>query len=337
MNRRAHVPRAPLDDRVAEGMLAGRLGPEEVAPDLAELAELLAVARLATSAEPDADRMASTVRAMSLAARSSATQISRPAARKTSRAVTSLAAAAAALSLMGGLAAADVLPETVEHRVRVEVAKVVDRAGLRTVLTPVARADARDEAPLLPPAHPDNHGGAVSSVAQSPSTTGREHGEAVSTVARSDAGKPDRAADPTERPASTGQPGAKPEGTHRPDEPTHRAVRTIRLECASSGTSAVVTCQWGRSEDRDFGGYRLWRREGGGDKAVISSSNERSGTSFSDRTVHDGSSYGYLVEVVDRDGRPLARSQAVRVDCCAATTGDARHADQRDDRGSPRR
>ena len=40
----------------------------------------------------------------------------------------------------------------------------------------------------------DNHGAVVSTVAQDDTLTGREHGEAVSEIARSDAGKPEQAA-----------------------------------------------------------------------------------------------------------------------------------------------
>jgi hypothetical protein len=56
----------------------------------------------------------------------------------------------------------------------------------------------------------DNHGAAVSAVAQDDSTTGREHGEAVSTVARSDAGKSERAGGPSEAGAAHGQGHGKP-------------------------------------------------------------------------------------------------------------------------------
>lgn len=46
-------------------------------------------------------------------------------------------------------------------------------------------ADGEDAAP----AHPDNHGGAVSETAKDHSLQGRDHGQAVSSTARSDAGK----------------------------------------------------------------------------------------------------------------------------------------------------
>ena len=43
--------------------------------------------------------------------------------------------------------------------------------------------------------HPDNHGAAVSAVAQSTDTTGADHGAAVSAVARDNTGQNDHAAD----------------------------------------------------------------------------------------------------------------------------------------------
>lgn len=56
----------------------------------------------------------------------------------------------------------------------------------------------------------DNHGAAVSVVAQDDSTVGREHGEAVSTVAKSDAGKPEQAGGPADAGAANGQGHGKP-------------------------------------------------------------------------------------------------------------------------------
>lgn len=80
------------------------------------------------------------------------------------------------------------------------------------------------------PAHPDNHGGAVSETAKDHSLQGRDHGQAVSSMARSDAGKSHAKSGDDHKPADA--------GTERSD--TGKQASAAKGGNAQSGTDDEV-------------------------------------------------------------------------------------------------
>ena len=313
-----------LDHQTADRLAQGQIEASDAPPGFEAVADLLSTAKLATAHEPNEAVLRSTVRAMSGAAQTAlGTAPARTQPVRLKRSVKAAGALALALSLTGGLAAADVVPERVQRQVRHRVAVAVDRAGLDVLLTPEAKQEAR---------HPENHGGEVSDVARETPLEGREKGEAVSTVARSDAGKSEdgrrpgdpgrrqeppreRGEDPRDRDQGTGN-----DGRQRPpaEEPAPRP-EAARLACAGAtreGT-ASVECKWESNSSPQFTGYRLHRSTGDGERTVVFRSSDRTITTYTDAAVRSGTRYSYVLEVLGADGRTIARSEPSNVACCA--------------------
>ena len=93
----------------------------------------------------------------------------------------------------------------------------------------------------------------------------------------------------------------------------------VRLGCQSSGGKTPgkpsVSCKWNAAAGVTVAGWRLYRGPGG---AAVFTTTEPSVTTYTDRDVVFGSSYGYTVEAVGPGGEPVGRSSVVSVACCGA-------------------
>lgn len=327
-----------LDRETAERLAAGRIDAADAPRGYEAVAELLSTAKLSTAHEPDEQALRATVRAMSgahQAAHSAAPASSQQVPLK--RGIKATGAFALALSLTGGLAAAEVVPERVERQVRHRVAVAVDRAGLDVLLTPQAKQEAR-----RPESHgrPENHGREVSDVARETPLEGRDKGQAVSTEARSEAGKPeerrrpedtdrrqdpprDRREDPRDRDRGTGADGRQRPPAEQSDQPRPEAARLACIGTIQEGIPSIE-CKWDSDSSLQFTGYRLHRSTSGGERTVVFRSSDRTATRYRDTAVRRGARYSYVLEVLGAGGRSMARSEPANVACCGEASSRSR-------------
>jgi hypothetical protein len=100
---------------------------------------------------------------------------------------------------------------------------------------------------------------------------------------------------------------------------TAPAFETPSLHCGGgvSGTGqAGVSCAWTQSTSPSFAWYRLYREVPGTNRVLIFSSDNRSTTSYGDKSVQQGTTYSYRVEFTDSAGNVIGRSAAITVGCC---------------------
>ena len=119
-----------------------------------------------------------------------------------------------------------------------------------------------------------------------------------------------RMAPPTGDPVSTTVPKAT--------TTTMPAPETLTLHCGGgiSTGSPAVSCGWSQSTSPSFAWYRLWREVAGSPRVLVFSSDNRSTTSYGDRTVQAGTTYSYKVEVTNSAGNVIGGSNAATVPCC---------------------
>ncbi|HUQ39988.1 MAG TPA: hypothetical protein VM030_07510 [Acidimicrobiales bacterium] len=111
---------------------------------------------------------------------------------------------------------------------------------------------------------------------------------------------------------------SEPVGVRPSDPPPEAEHAALRLACIAGRPEGQpgVTCRWDRSDAPGFAAYRVMRKSADAEPAVLASITDRDRTFHLDRTVEDGHSYAYAVQVMDGDGRVIARSEPVRVTCC---------------------
>jgi hypothetical protein len=89
---------------------------------------------------------------------------------------------------------------------------------------------------------------------------------------------------------------------------TDRKREHPRLECQAVDGPAVA-CKWSASDHPGLAGYRLFRAQRWMGQVVYRGKE----TTFLDKDVKPGGRYFYVVQAVGTDGRPVGRSNAVKV------------------------
>jgi hypothetical protein len=105
--------------------------------------------------------------------------------------------------------------------------------------------------------------------------------------------------------------------TTAPTTTTTTPTTTLSLKC-SGGTDAgapAVTCTWSPSTSSSFASYRLSREKPGTNRVVVSTTDNRSTTSYVDHDVQAGTGYGYWIEALDASGNVIARGTTT-ITCC---------------------
>lgn len=101
---------------------------------------------------------------------------------------------------------------------------------------------------------------------------------------------------------------------------TSTTIPIVRLElrCGATVTELgpKVTCAWSAFEDARLAKWRVYRAAGKDAKQLVWTSADAGVRSYEDSAVVAGTTYQYLVEAVNAEGRTLAKGGITEVACC---------------------